>query len=185
MTVAAVAAIAWLALATKKGASSLNTASKTSTARKAMRAATVFTGAAGLAVAFGPTAMAAAGHAPAQGHSARATGTTPANIQLTAADIVSAGCNTKTNEWLHIEYSSLVRSECKAFGFKGFMFMPGSAGFVVMTAECGGNNYGNIYSTVGGTIPFGPGKGFREINRAVSAVSIQRWAGNDTCPWPR
>jgi hypothetical protein len=158
----------------------MSTASRTTTARKAMRAATVFTGAAGLAVAFGPTAMAAArlGHTPAQGHSARATGTTPANIQLTAADIESKGCT--TNTWLHIEYSSLVRDDlCKQFGYEGTAYP-----YIYMNHQCGGNNYGILYYA-GRSIAYGPGTTYRALQGDLSAVSIFTWAGTDKCAWPR
>jgi hypothetical protein len=147
-----------------------------------MRVATVFTGAAGLAVAFGPGAMAAAGHAPVHGHSARAYGKAQAMGPAVDTTIRSAGCNADTKEWLHIEYSSIFRNLCKAFGFKGTM-APDSE--ILMTAQCGGNNYGTIYySDV--ALSFGPGKGYREVVPGyVSEVRIDRWAGNDTCPWPR
>jgi hypothetical protein len=161
----------------------MNTATRTTTARKAMRVATVFTGAAGLAVAFGPTALAAPGHAPTQGQSARANGKTQAKgPDLHSGSIRSAGCNADTKEWLHISYSTIFRNLCKAFGFKGIM-SPDSS--VYMTAQCGGNNYGTIYYS-DKNIPFGPGKGYREVGPGyVSAVAIYRWKGTDTCPWPR
>lgn len=148
-----------------------------------MRAATVFTGAAGLAVGFGPTAMAAAGQAPAQGHSTRATGTTRANIQLTAADITPENCT--TNEWLHISWHSPIgRHFCKQFGYAGFTdVFSVSGGF----GQCGGNNYGEVwYEPAAGdytAIPYGPGKTFRHLNGSLSAVSISHWKGTDECTW--
>jgi hypothetical protein len=157
----------------------MSTATRTTTARKAMRAATVFTGAAGLAVGFGPTAMAATGQAPAQGHSARATGTTPANIQLTAADIVSKGCT--TNDWLHIEYSSLFRDDlCRQFGYVGYAYP-----YIYMNHQCGGNNFGNLYVSGYLVIPFGRGTGYRTLPGDLSTVSISGYGGSYQCPWPR
>jgi hypothetical protein len=159
----------------------MSRATRTTTARKAMRAATVFTGAAGLAVAFGPgAAMAAAGHAPARSHPARAAGTTPAHIRLTAADIESRGCT--TNTWLHIEYSSVVRSLCKQYGYSGSAIAPLG---MYMTAQCGGNNYGDIATWASGSYPFGPGKTYRSINGWVFEVDIYSWKGADKCAWPR
>jgi hypothetical protein len=144
-----------------------------------MRAATVFTGAAGLAVAFGPAAMAAAGQAPAHGHSARATGTTPAHIQLTAADIKSKGCT--TNTWLHIEYTSPFRDLCKQFGYTGSVVF----GSLTMIAQCGGNNYGDLFIAAHSPITFGPGKTYRNLTYLLNGVSITHWKGTDECAWPR
>jgi hypothetical protein len=158
----------------------MTTAARTTTARKAMRAATVFTGAAAMGVAFGPgAALAAAGHAPAQDHPAQATGTTPAHIRLTAADIESRGCT--TNTWLHIEYSSVVRSLCRQYGYSGSKNTFG----MYMTAQCGGNNYGNILFANGNGILFGPGRTYRSISGFISYVTIVSWKGADKCAWPR
>lgn len=149
-----------------------------------MRAATVFTGAAGLAVGFGPMAMATAAQAPTQGHSARATGTTRANIHLTAADITPENCT--TNTWLHIAWESPFTGHyCKQFGYAGYTDVYSvSSNF----GQCGGNNYGTIwYEPSPGdytAIPFGPGKTYRALTGALSAVSISHWKGTDECPWP-
>jgi hypothetical protein len=163
----------------------MSTATRTTTARKAMRAATVFTGAAGLAFGFWPTAMAAARPAPAQGHSARATGATPANIQLTAADIKGENCT--TNTWLHISHTSEWSGRyCTQFGGTGFTAVNAAAsGF----GQCGGNNYGEVwYEAAAGdykAIPYGPGTTYRQLPGAASYVSISHWKGTDKCPWPR
>ena len=157
----------------------MSTATKTTTVRKAMRAATVFTGAAGLAFGFGPTAMATAAQAPAQGHSARATGTTRAHIQLTAADIKSEGCT--TNTWLHIEYSSLIRDDlCRQFGYTGVAYP-----YIYMNHQCGGNNYGTLYVSGYLSYVFGPGTGYRTLPGDLSTVSIVGWSGTKECAWPR
>jgi hypothetical protein len=164
----------------------MNTAIRTTTARKAMRVATVFAGAAGLAVAFGPGALAAPSHAPVQGHPARANG----KPQVVAGEVLygsirSAGCT--TNEWLHIQYSSTFRTLCKAFGYAGEM-VPSSSP-LHMEAQCGGNNYGAIFYQSGlEPITYGPGKTYRTFSTPfpkVSAVSISKWKGTDKCAWPR
>jgi hypothetical protein len=150
-----------------------------------MRAATVFTGAAGLAIGFGPTAMAAARPAPTQGHSARATGTTAANIQLTAADTTIESKNCTTNTWLHISWHSPATGHfCKQFGYAGFKDVYSvSGGF----GQCGGNNYGEVWYEPSANnytaIPYGPGKTYRHLNGSLSAVSISHWKGTDECPW--
>jgi hypothetical protein len=157
----------------------MNTATRTTISRKAMRVATVFTGAAGLAVAFAPTALAAPGHAPTQGHSARAIGKTQSSSELTAT-IRSAGCT--TNTWLHLQYQSTIRDLCKAFGYRGTM-VPDSS--VYMSAQCGGNNYGYILFRHT-SLPYGPGTTYRNVTPGhVSAVTISGWTGTDKCAWPR
>jgi hypothetical protein len=162
----------------------MSTATRTTSARKAMRVATVFTGAAGLAVAFGPGALATAGHVPTQGHSARATGKAPVvNQQVLWGHIRSEGCT--TNEWLHIQYSSTFRTLCKAFGYSGEMVPKSSP--LHMEAQCGGNNIGAIFAS-GEGITYGPGKGYRTFSAplpAVSAVEISGYKGTDKCAWPR
>jgi hypothetical protein len=149
-----------------------------------MRVATVFTGAAAAAVAFTPGAMAATGHTPAEGHPARATGTThTTGPDVHSKSIRSAGCT--TNTWLHIQYSSTFRTLCKAFGFKGRMTPAHEP--LAMNAQCGGNNYGVIYYGGNKTVTFGPGTTYRTFNsfRYVSEVAISRWNGTDECAWPR
>lgn len=159
----------------------MSTATKTTTARKAMRAATVFTGAAGLAVGFGPAAMAAVGQAPTQGHLARATGTTPANIKIAASHIQSRGCTTDT--WLHVEYKSPSRDLCREYGFRGTLDQHS----ISMIAQCGGNNRGWLYVSGHSPISFGYGKAYRPLNYYLNVVSISSWNGKvtDECAWPR
>jgi hypothetical protein len=160
----------------------MNAATRTTTSRKAMRVATVFTGAAAAAVAFAPGALAAPGHVPTQGHTARPSGKTQVP-DVHSGSIRSAGCT--TNTWLHIQYSSTFRTLCKAFGFKGRMTPASSP--LGMEAQCGGNNYGTLYYSGNKTIGFGPGTTYRTFNpkRYVSEVAIYRWAGTDKCKWPR
>jgi hypothetical protein len=158
----------------------MSTATRRAASRKAMRVATVFTGAAATAVAFAPAALAAPGHAPTQGRAALVNGKTRAVRPDTT--IESKGCGTSDVHWLHIEYGSLFRSKlCKAFGFAGVKHDNQS-----MYAQCGGNNYGNIY-TKQGDVTFGPGNTYRSFKprKSVSSVSIYTWSGNDKCAWPR
>jgi hypothetical protein len=146
-----------------------------------MRVATCFTGAAAAAVAFAPAALAAPGHAPAQGHTALVNGTTRAmGPDVHSGSIRSKGCNTTDVHWLHISYASLFRSKlCKAFGFRGFMTVSQD-----MTKQCGGNNYGTIFTSKGG-LSFGPGNTYRNVKRkSISGVSIYQWKGTDKCAWP-
>jgi hypothetical protein len=147
-----------------------------------MRVATVFTGAAATAVAFAPGAMAATGHATAQDHPARAAGTNQTmGPDFHSKSIKSAGCT--TNTWLHVQYTSVFRTLCKAFGFKGRMTPASSP--LAMNAQCGGNNYGTLFYSSGKTVGYGPGTTYRNITRNVSEVSIYKWNGTDKCAWPR
>jgi hypothetical protein len=98
-------------------------------------------------------------------------------------DIKSKGCGTSDVHWLHIEYKSLFGDEdCKAFGYAGYFNLGGK---VAMTAQCGGNNYGSLYYSDGRNLSFGPGNTYRNLTKALSAVSIVFWSGNDKCAWPR
>lgn len=163
----------------------MKTATRKTKSRKARRVATVFTGVAGLAVAFGPAAQAAPGHAAAQGHSARANGKTQA-MAPDAQAIKSEGCT--TNTWMHVQYQSVfLRQLCKQFGYMGYMGVPGHPR---VNAQCGGNNVGWIfysgsYYPGGKVISFREGNYYRNTNWEVSDVSIDYWSGNDKCAWPR
>jgi hypothetical protein len=160
----------------------MNTATRRATSRKAMRVATVFTGAAATAVAFAPAALAAPGHAPAQGHTAQVNSKTRAMTpDVHSGSIRSKGCGTSDVHWLHIEYSSMFGDQrCKAFGFRGFK--ADSQGY---HAECGGNNYGTIFWN-GGNLGFGPGNTYRSVKyHIISGVSIYSFKGTDKCAWPR
>jgi hypothetical protein len=157
----------------------MSTATRRTTSRKAMRVATVFTGAAATAVAFAPAALAAPGHAPAQGHTALANGKTQAVRPENSGTIRSKGCGTSDETWLHIEYASIFGdNRCKAFGFKGRFDLSQD-----MDAQCGGNNYGNIFGSKG-DLSFGPGNYYRRVSRRISVVSIYYWSGTDRCAWP-
>jgi hypothetical protein len=156
----------------------------TTTSRKAMRVATVFTGAAATAVAFAPVAMAATGQATPHGHPAQAAGTNhTVRPDVHSGSIRSTGCT--TNTWLHVQYESVFRTLCKAFGFKGRMTPASSP--LVTSAQCGGNNYGVLYYSGNKHITFGPGTTYRTFNptKNISEVAISRWNGTDKCAWPR
>jgi hypothetical protein len=156
----------------------MSTATRRATSRKAMRVATVFTGAAAAAVAYAPAALAAPGHAPAQGHTALANGKTGG----ARTAIESKGCGASDVHWLHVQYNSPFRVLCKAFGFAGVK----DVGQLTMYAQCGGNNYGNLF-TQEGVVSFGPGNTYRSFTygKYLSAVSIYYWNGTDQCRWPR
>jgi hypothetical protein len=160
------------------------TATRTTTSRKAMRVATVFTGAAAAAVGFAPGAVAAPGHAAAQGHAALANG--KAQALAPASGTQSRGCT--TNTWLHIQYWSTFRPLCRQFGFVGdaHPLSKTNGRWLEMTAQCGGNNVGHIYSPYGPSIPYRQGSTYRAFNRvSISLVSISRYSGTETCAWPR
>jgi hypothetical protein len=159
----------------------MNTDTRTTTSRKAMRVATVFTGAAAAAVGFAPTALAAPVHAAAQGHLTQANGRAQA-MTPDANSIKSRGCT--TNTWLHIQYFSTFRALCRQFGFAGEM-TPKSAP-LRMTAQCGGNNVGTIYHSSGKSLSFYQGTTYRPFttNLYVSKVSIYFWNGTEQCAWP-
>jgi hypothetical protein len=157
----------------------MNTA--TSGKRKAMRVATVFTGAAATAVTFAPGALAAPRHAPAQGHTALVNGKTRAVRPDNSGSIRSKGCGTSDVHWLHVEYNALFGVEdCKAFGYAGVFDV-----YLSMVAQCGGNNYGTIYYSGGKSLSYGPGNTYRNVHKNFSAASIYYWSGNDKCAWPR
>jgi hypothetical protein len=140
------------------------------TGRKTMRVATVFTGAVA-AAAFAPAAMAATadpGHAAVAGHLAQPESKIWGSIQQTSS------C-ANVPHWLHIAQNAPLYSLC--FGFEGR-----SKVSTYMSAECGGNNYGFLFTDNVGT-SFGPGKTFRRFKpgRSLESVVINGWTGNDTC----
>jgi hypothetical protein len=163
----------------------MNASTRTTTSRKAMRVATVFTGAAAAAVGFAPGAVAAPGHAAAQGHAALANGT----ARALAPDTTSRGCT--TNSWLHIQYSSYFRALCRQFGGVGYAYpLTTGGGFQLeMTAQCGGNNIGRIYpeSAPAKPITYRQGTTYRTFPHVVdiSFLSISGYGGHDKCAWPR
>ena len=159
----------------------MSTATKRGASRRAMRVATVFTGAAATAVTFAPTALAAPGPAPGQGHTALVNGKTRAMGPDRSGSIKSAACNATDTHWLHIQYESLFqRKLCKAFGFRGTKIVSQD-----MSAECGGNNTGAIFYGTG-SLRYGPGNTYRNAtHKSISAVEVSFWSGNDKCAWPR
>jgi len=129
--------------------------------RRAMRVATVFTGAAAAATGFGPAAMAAPVH-QAQ----------PANGRISGS-IRSASC-THEPHWLQFESRYDV---CFAFGFRGEWSYNGN----YVSSQCGGTNYGFLKFTSGKTISYGPGTYFRRIGKDLRVLTIDGWTGSDEC----
>jgi hypothetical protein len=155
-------------------------------AKKTMRVATVFTGAAACAAAFAPSAMAT---------------TKPAAVERLDHKLMLAGKNTlrgalgaprnsgsirSTNKcstvphWLHILWvngSGLVIETC--VGFHGTISGPHA---IKVFAQCGGTNIGYLAS---GTrhITYGPGNTYRTFTPSlnVTKIHISRWTGNDAC----
>ena len=169
---------------------------KKTNARKAMRVATVFTGAAGAAALFAPTAMAGTGHtARADGktvthrlmgqigkaHPMNSFGRVSGNIQL------NSNCST-TPHWVHIKgHSTLGASNTeRCFGFKGTYDVSSGLlnGAWIIEYECGGTNFGYLNPRQGDHQGFGPGTGFRrENNYHMGSIKITGWsAGGKACP---
>lgn len=165
----------------------MNTATRRTTARKAMRVATVFTGAAAAAVAFAPGAVAAPAHAVARA----APDSQPPGPIVYFGNIQSKGCT--NNTWLHVAYtvfaSIFVFKRCKQFGNAGDMVPKSNP--LLMSAQCGGNNVGFIdYSNNGiqsQLLRFRQGSTYRTFasDLQVSQVSISHWSGTKQCRWPR
>jgi hypothetical protein len=157
--------------------------------RKAMRVATVFTGAAAAAVTFAPTAMADTGQV------AQPAGRTMALRPLDRRGPVygsikeAASCG-NTPHWVHLDgwdpngiTGGSFRTAC--FGFKGLYDMSsGIAGHPwLVTAECGGNNHGFLNYNYANAQSFNVGTYYRnEHSLSMNSVFIGGWAGNDTCP---
>lgn len=150
----------------------MSAATGRATTGKMVRYATVFTGAAGLAVGFGPTAMAAG----AQQGATAAHKLRPDAIQF-------KGCGNGKNTWVHLLYlSPFGTQDCRQWGDVG---ASSPSLQIPMSAQCGGNNYGEIghghparYTT------FGPGTTYRSLSGRLVYISISRWHGTDECAWP-
>jgi hypothetical protein len=140
-------------------------------ARKALRVATIFTGAAA------STVGATAAHAAPAAQSGRRLG---GSIR----ESTHCGAQNKDTEWLHlIPYNSLT-SRC--YGFGGSYSPTGEAG---VQAVCGGNNHGYLAGLPAGTRPswsfgFGPGTGYDEnvMHPHLGFIVISKWTGTDKCP---
>jgi hypothetical protein len=146
------------------------------TRRRAMRAATVFTGAAA-AAAFAPAAMAATagpGHAAATGHLAQPEGRVTGSIRS------APNCSGAVSHWLHV--TSAVNdftNRYVCYGYRGRFTVGGEQ----MKSQCGGNNNGFLFSAGNVGLAFGPGTTFRHFktNISLSSVVIDGWTGNDRC----
>lgn len=142
----------------------------TRTSRKTMRIATVFTGAAVAAVGFAPAALAAPTAPPA-----------PGRPPAPASSIRRTGCT--TNQWVHISYESIFRTECAAYGFVGIS----TAGFF-MKGYCGGNNFGQLLYSSGKVRTYGNGNTYNHTLSGdyLSAIKNSGWnkSNKDTCAWP-
>jgi hypothetical protein len=133
--------------------------------RRAMRVATVFTGAAAAATGFGPAAMAAPVH-QAQ----------PAFGKISGS-IRDGSCRSEPH-WLQLaQRIPGTQISCIAYGFRGEW----SEGGAFISSQCGGTNYGFLKFTSGKTISYGPGNYFRAINKDMRLITIDGWTGNDNC----
>jgi hypothetical protein len=141
--------------------------------KKALRVATVFTGVAGCAAAFGPAAAAATA-APG---TAVARAVEAANVD--AATIESGPCNSGTTHWLHLYDGGTDR----CVGFPGTLVYktPPAA-----SAFCPGNNYGYIEGASPSPliIAFRQGATIERFTSQfrIQAIHISGWSGNETCP---
>jgi hypothetical protein len=169
----------------------MNPSTRKST-RKAMRVATVFTGAAAVG-AFAPAAVAAVGHEAGTGHQARAVDKAPAlpRVHGTTHGIrpdfsgresgsirLSRFCS-QVPHWVHMQSYSLKNSYC--YGFKGLWEWDPAA---KMYGECGGNNFGYLYPDGGNAFSFHQGTTYRRWTNGIKLfdIRISGWSGNDKCP---
>jgi hypothetical protein len=155
--------------------------------RKAMRVATVFTGAAACVTAFAPGAAAYAGHYAAigqPGHLARldSKGLEAQPDTRVSGNIQSGACGGRPN-WVHFE----IGAATICFGSKGQWedYDPGYRESKI----CGGNNFGwysgksenSRYNTAG----FHPGTNFVHLpwpgSTYITYVVISSWAGTQRC----
>jgi hypothetical protein len=146
-----------------------------SNARKTMRVATVFTGAAACAAAFTPAATAGTVHQaralPRQDGKKYA----PIRNGRIEGSIRSSGaCHNA--EWVHLEWS---RGYTDCFGYAGLF----SFGPLKISHECGGTNYGQLDIVGKSPIHYGPGTTYRGFptGTEASVISILSWHGTDHC----
>lgn len=101
---------------------------------------------------------------------------TPAATAAPIRPAIEEGhCGTGQSTWVHIKTYNFF--DC--VGFRGRTQADDSP----MIGECGGNNYGHVYSYSGAnSAVFGPGKTYRSSNRSTWGVSIEGWTGTDECP---
>jgi hypothetical protein len=157
---------------------------KKGVARRTMRVATAFTGAAAGAAAFMPAAMAGTAHqAGVMTFKLRDGGTlyakrlanSPNSIQMTQ-DCAAVP------RWVHVEISHSMY----CFGYHGTMIVWGELGHLSNhpSKECGGTNNGYLSGISGAYWGFGPGHTYTDpkIGQTV-AVHISSWPGpnTDTC----
>jgi hypothetical protein len=168
-------------------------ASRTARARKAMRVATVFTGAAAVAT-FGPSALAGTGHAaPRDGrtatHHPNYTGIhTMDRIGKVFGSIRKSGCAGKPN-WVHINGSRMSPlgegiPDTNCFGFYGEYDVSSGVfgGPWSVYYECGGNNSGLLNPTTANEQSYRPGTTYRnEHNYQMNSIYNLGWSKNDKC----
>jgi hypothetical protein len=167
-------------------------ASRTASARKAMRVATVFTGAAAVAT-FGPSALAGTGHAaPRDGrtatHHPSYNGIRPDNrIGKVFGSIKKSGCAGKPN-WVHLNGSRMSPlgtgiPDTYCFGFYGEYDVSGGFGAPwSLYYECGGNNSGLLNPTTADEQSYKPGTGYRnEHDYQMNSIYNLGWSKNDKC----
>jgi hypothetical protein len=157
------------------------------TTRKAMRVATIFTGAAAVA-AFGPAAGAAVGHAAGTGRQADVNTLTAAGPHVRTHEIrpdagklsgsIRSNSACPNANWVHLGYGG---GYTWCYGYKGlWSYYPD---LFAISKECGGNNYGWLYPYGESAIYFHQGTTYRRWTKGItiSALRISGWAGNDKC----
>ena len=150
-------------------------------ARKTVRVATTFTGAAACAVTFAPMAHAGTVQPTAQpGYRAHQVRVNLDRVPGIHATITNGDClGTNQSHWFHIANSASVT----CFGGTGTVTLVPD---FFISAECGGNNKGYI-SGSGPTghrkITWNHGTTYRNIGPfSVSKVHMSGFSGNDKCP---
>jgi hypothetical protein len=159
---------------------------------RAMRVATVFTGAAACAAAFTPVAHAATGHqaepdgkglalAQLQGmmHGARLDN----NGHAASGSIREVNGCAGTPTWVHLAKGAA--GDC--VGYKGTwsFSVDGLTGTISVSRICGGNNYG-WYADANGSVGYYH-QGTTYVTLPVDnirSIGIFGWKGTDTCPAP-
>jgi hypothetical protein len=161
----------------------MNPSKEKGAARRTMRVATVFTGAAALAVGGAPMAMAAAGPAPALHTGGQIT--------------VVRGCIPDVDpHWVHLygehstgpSWSPFEIHSSLCFGYTG-NYTPNYSFYAKYI--CGGNNVGWYSATIMGNgharAKFHEGTTFAKVPQSVGELSVMHisgWSGSDGCYTP-
>ena len=158
---------------------------------KALRVATVFTGAAAAAGAFVPAAYAGGGHATAQRtYDQHAAGRHGARLH---GIVTKPNCPGGTSNWIHLGFH---KQSDRCYGFSGSLFGTVSRPVWFATSFCGGNNFGWISGKLTGdnnaswSHSIGHGTTYftiphtSQLALATTGLWLYSWSGHDTCKFP-